>query len=370
MCRCRAKSQAECDRYGLFGTVCDHVIFLKGVWMNSGENWRYATMLVLLMLLANIVPLFFFYDINCRFAAYFLRWLANRSDLSPQAKAAAAAIYMALPPFHVYMHNAACREENGLQNERFPAYGRPCGEATELYWSMMNRLARLKYGTLLYMSVFVEGLIADINGRKRAQLGTFIVTRIKDLKQRIAARQEALDRLRADSFEAPRNLVCAGCRFTMIRFPDSSALSAVVHVSQPGHHEHSLLCARTETQGALLLQDAALELQPMPITSEMRLVLVLAEQYHLEHGAANGCIPMELVCSTTGKPAISKRLSELQQLEGTLRLAVPAVSGALAAEGSPEFQLLVISVSIAQVLSFFLIMCVVHLVCSSSDEFE
>ena len=189
--------------------------------MNSGENWRYATMLVLLMLMANIVPLFFFYDINCRFAAYFLRWLASRSDLSPQAKAAAAAIYMALPPFHVYMHNAACRQEHGLQNERFPAYGRPSGESTEVYWSMMNRLARLKYATLLYMSVFVEGLIADINARKRAELATLIVDRIKELKQRIAARQEVLDRLGADSFEAPQNLVCLQCcDLALLSFPE------------------------------------------------------------------------------------------------------------------------------------------------------
>jgi hypothetical protein len=43
-----------------------------GVFMNTGENWRYATMLLLLLLQASIVPLFFFYDINCRYAPYFL----------------------------------------------------------------------------------------------------------------------------------------------------------------------------------------------------------------------------------------------------------------------------------------------------------
>ena len=67
-----------------------------------------------------------------------------------------------------------------------------------------------------------------------------------------------------------------------------------------------------------------------------------------------------LVCSSTGKPSTSKRLNELRQLEATLRQAVPADSGALAVEAAPEFQLLVVSVSIAQVR------CLVRaLVCTS-----
>ena len=206
-CR-RTKTKANCDRKGLFGGVCDHVIFLIGVFMNTGENWRYATMLMLLLLRAGIVPLFFFYDINCRYAAYFVRWLSEQEQLSAEVKAAALAIFMALPPFHMYMHNAACRLEHGMSNEKFPGWGRPCGESTELYWSGMNRLARLKYGTLLYMTVFVEGLIADINRRKDAGLSAFIVKRITDLQARIVARQADIDAIGAGPFEAPEDLVC------------------------------------------------------------------------------------------------------------------------------------------------------------------
>jgi hypothetical protein len=49
-------------RTGLFGLVCDHMILLSDVLMTKGENWRYATMLLLLMLTNKSIPLGLFYD--------------------------------------------------------------------------------------------------------------------------------------------------------------------------------------------------------------------------------------------------------------------------------------------------------------------
>jgi hypothetical protein len=174
-----------------------HTIFVIGAFMTEGENWRFATMLLLLLLQAYICPLFFFYDINCRFGPHFLKWLQVHSGLPDPIKQATSLMYMPLPPFHAYMHNSGCRREFGLQNRRFPAWGRPNGEATEIFWSQMNRLARLKFSTLLYFSVFVEGLIADINERHDRRLSQFLLDRCRVLRGRIAAQDEELKIMQA-----------------------------------------------------------------------------------------------------------------------------------------------------------------------------
>jgi hypothetical protein len=194
---CSGQTKKKCNRTGLFGLVCDHTIFVIGAFMTEGENWRFATMLLLLLLQAYICPLFFFYDINCRFGPHFLKWLQVHSGLPDPIKLATSLMYMPLPPFHAYMHNSGCRREFGLQNRRFPAWGRPNGEATEIFWSQMNRLARLKFSTLLYFSVFVEGLIADINERHDRRLSQFLLDRCRVLRGRIAAQDEELKIMQA-----------------------------------------------------------------------------------------------------------------------------------------------------------------------------
>jgi Kyakuja-Dileera-Zisupton transposase len=73
----------QCAHTGLFGLVCDHMILLSGVLMTKGENWRYATMLLLLMLTNKSIPLGLFYDVNCKFGDYFRRWLASQNKLAP-----------------------------------------------------------------------------------------------------------------------------------------------------------------------------------------------------------------------------------------------------------------------------------------------
>lgn len=194
---CRGPSKAVCDRGGLMGLVCGHTIFVLGVIMTKGENWRLATMLLWKLLLHKICPLFFYYDINCRFKRWFLAWLkqASAMKLSPEARAAAALMFMPLPPFHAYMHNAECRHEHGLLNLEFPTFGQPCGENTEIYWSSMNQLARLKFATWLYANIFLENIIADINLRHDQRLAPFIVARCRRLSSKIAANEEELSLL-------------------------------------------------------------------------------------------------------------------------------------------------------------------------------
>jgi hypothetical protein len=189
--------------------VCDHTIFVIGAFMTEGENWRFATMLLLLLLQASICPLVFFYDINCRFGPHFLKWLQVHSGLSDPMKLASSLMHMPLPPFHAYMHNSGCRREFGLQNSRYPAWGRPNGEATEIFWSQMNRLARLKFSTLLFFSVFVEGLIADINERHDRRLSQFLLDRCRVLCGRIGAQDEELKIMQASVGDTTPDKVCS-----------------------------------------------------------------------------------------------------------------------------------------------------------------
>jgi hypothetical protein len=194
---CSGQTKKKCDRTGLFGLVCDHTIFEIGPFMTEGENWRFATMLLLLLLQASICPLFFFYDINCRLSPHFLKWLQVHSGLPDPIKLAASLMFMPLLPLHAYMHNSGCRREFGLQNSQYPGWGRPNGEATEVFWSKMNCLARWRFSTLLYFSVFIEGLIADTNERHDRRLSQFLLDRCRVLRGRIAAQDEELKIMQA-----------------------------------------------------------------------------------------------------------------------------------------------------------------------------
>jgi hypothetical protein len=78
MPRCSGQTKKKCDR----------TLFVIGAFMTEGENWRMATMLQLLLPQALICPLFFFYDINCRFGPNFLKWLQVHSGLSDPIKLA------------------------------------------------------------------------------------------------------------------------------------------------------------------------------------------------------------------------------------------------------------------------------------------
>ena len=176
--------------------VCGHSIFLLGVIMTKGENYRLALMLLWKLLLCKICPIFFYYDINCRFEPWFRTWLSlGAGNLSLEALAAALLMFMPLPPFHAYMHNAECRQEYGLLNPKFPACGQPCGESTEVFWAEMNRMMRLKYATWEYANIFVENIIADINRRHDRRLAAFIVARCRTLSVKIAADKGELDML-------------------------------------------------------------------------------------------------------------------------------------------------------------------------------
>jgi Kyakuja-Dileera-Zisupton transposase len=174
-------------RTGLFGLVCDHMILLSAALMTKGENWWYATMLLLLMLTNKSIPLGLFYDVNCKFGGYFRRWLASQSKLAPAVQQAAQQMYTPLPPFHAYMHSPVCRQEHSLANARFPLWLKPWGETPEQFWKQLELPARVKYMRAPHMKMFVESLIAAANDDHDRRLGDSIAKRIKSLKQMITS---------------------------------------------------------------------------------------------------------------------------------------------------------------------------------------
>lgn len=213
---CRQAAKGTCDRRGLVGVVCDHSIFLLGVIMTKGENWRYATMLLSELIASDVIPLAVFYDINCRYHPFFFKWLnARLPHLSPACQAAALLMHFPLPPFHAYMHNAECRKQHSLTNPAFPASIQPCGEPAEEVWSEMVKLMRLRYATWEYANIFLENIISDINTRHVRRLAAFLVRRVRDLTRKIIHDEQELKEFLSclpgalqDALEA-RGEVCA-----------------------------------------------------------------------------------------------------------------------------------------------------------------
>ncbi len=84
-------------------TMCRHSIVAHMLDISTGERYIYASvMLYMLMVTCGIAVLFVWYDINCRFAAYFLQWASKLQPLTQQLQRARTKF--PLPTFHRYSH--------------------------------------------------------------------------------------------------------------------------------------------------------------------------------------------------------------------------------------------------------------------------
>lgn len=144
--------------------------------MPTGERWAYAAFLMhVLMHEHNILPYILMYDINCRFKAYFQKWVESRSDWTEgQRRWAQEILQCPLPPFHVHMHQATCQAKNSLNLVN--AGGTGVGEPTE----QMNRYLGLagvvlQYATLAGRALWLEALFEHWNKRKRQDLPRLLV---------------------------------------------------------------------------------------------------------------------------------------------------------------------------------------------------
>lgn len=78
----------------------------------TGEKYGYATLFIYLMLVTFAVPiLFIWYDINCRYQAYFLKWVeCAPAELYQYLRQLLDMFHLLfpIPPFHKYAHRYDC----------------------------------------------------------------------------------------------------------------------------------------------------------------------------------------------------------------------------------------------------------------------
>ena len=82
--------------------MCRHSIVAQLLDISTGERYIYATAMLYILIVACAMPiLVVWYDINCKFAAYFLRWAASQPTLLAVLEAQPP-VSFPLPCFHRY----------------------------------------------------------------------------------------------------------------------------------------------------------------------------------------------------------------------------------------------------------------------------
>jgi len=94
---------------------------LCGSGLSAGERWAYVTLLLRTLLQAGLLPIFFYYDINCRWSAHFRAWAAGAG--------AEGALAMDCPRAHGAVGGAVRAQEAAGEGAR---RGGECGMAGEL----------------------------------------------------------------------------------------------------------------------------------------------------------------------------------------------------------------------------------------------
>eukprot|EP00887_Chlorella_sp_A99_P005668 scaffold1.g5668.t1 len=127
------RTSEKCDVTAVGAALCRHSSVALLYDISTGERYIYACiMLYTLMVTCSIPILVVWYDINCRFGAYFLRWATSQ----PALTALNLLIKFPLPIFHRYSHSAACQEVNdGLHIQ---GTGRQYNEPTETFWAAVG----------------------------------------------------------------------------------------------------------------------------------------------------------------------------------------------------------------------------------------
>ena len=84
-------------------TMCRHSIVAHLMDISTGERYIYACVMLYALMMTHAMPvLFVWYDINCRFSGYFLKWASAILALSELLQRVATKF--ALPVFHRYAH--------------------------------------------------------------------------------------------------------------------------------------------------------------------------------------------------------------------------------------------------------------------------
>lgn len=94
----------QCDVTGVGATMCRHSLVAQLFDIATGERYIYASVMLYCLLVVHCISVtVFWYDINCKFGSYFLRWAAAHPQLV-DALGRASRIRFPLPCFHRHGH--------------------------------------------------------------------------------------------------------------------------------------------------------------------------------------------------------------------------------------------------------------------------
>jgi len=156
-----------------------------------------------LVVTAGVLPLFLFYDINCRYKAHAFAFAQKAAALGwlslSQAIWICYVMSFPLPPWHHYMHNVHCQRRNSLRN--MPWAGTGQGEPMEIFWSNLRPLGVLsQYTSLASRELTLERAMMIWNATKLRKLPQllgrmFVRAKLKkeEAESRIESVQAAID---------------------------------------------------------------------------------------------------------------------------------------------------------------------------------
>lgn len=140
-----ARKSGILDVTGLGGCFCSHHFLLAFHDLFTGERWAYSTFTLDWLMKNGVLPLFWWYDINCRYRHHVQEWA--KAALAKDKLSWAAAFWIGsvmrypVPPFHISAHNANCQALNGCSG--MEDAGRGAGEPTETAWSFLRQWGHL-----------------------------------------------------------------------------------------------------------------------------------------------------------------------------------------------------------------------------------
>ena len=173
-----ARTSLKYDITAVGGCFCAHGFLLSLFNLFTGERWAYSTYALHSLMSAGVLPLFWWYDINCRYRPHVQKWaLAARDSgaLDPLLALWVSVIMrFPLPVWHHFAHNALCQAMNSYR--QMEDAGRGAGEPTEMAWSIFQRLGLiLQYCSLALRAHTLEIKAREYNAQKEAGLLVLIV---------------------------------------------------------------------------------------------------------------------------------------------------------------------------------------------------
>lgn len=351
--RCRSKKQAT-DVDGSFVLSCDHGVPAVAVFMNSGENWCYATMAMTVVVENGVVPRSLEYDIVCQWGGHFLKYIP-KTEWPAAIKRLLSGMAFPVPPFHKHMHDAECRKQNTLENERFAVDLQGLGEPLEQLWASTGACKPWRYYTLEGYTIVAESTLLHIAGVRASRIGVILHQRIRWLlKLRVAVQRAIVDaekciplasRVCFQSLQISTSSPCMSSSGDVLAVHLVCVCVCVFTCNVP-HPSPQVQQQRPTHQR---LQDAVR--MPLPcahMTVELLLVSVRCELAAFEAAAAGGPVPAELL-NPGGRKLKAAYLKKLAAQDTDLRARVPRASRALSTISSVGFKKLVVQLAEQQV---------------------